>query len=73
MPYTKEANDMHTTKTLTAEEMAAEIAKITGEVAPEPDTFCPECGIASRGLCEQCRALRQESWDLNHKYPFYVR
>lgn len=38
--------------------------------APEPDTFCPECGIASRGLCERCQALRQEAWNLNHKYPF---
>lgn len=52
---------MHTTKSLTPSELAAEIANITGEPAPEPDTFCPGCGIAARGYCESCRERVRES------------
>lgn len=61
---------MHTTKTLTPSELAAEIAKITGEPAPEPSSCCAECGIASRGLCESCQALRQEAARFNRQHPF---
>ncbi len=104
---TQQEFDMHTTTTLTPEEMAAEIAEMTGErqhvlgcrygeftrtidadgnaetypctypslsiPAPEPDTNCPECGIPSHGLCATCQSLRDESWRLNHQYPFNGR
>lgn len=33
--------------------------------APEPDTFCPGCGIASRGYCEGCLDAMNESARLN--------
>lgn len=60
---------MHTTKQLTPDELTAEIAQITGEPAPEPEGFCPGCGIASNGQCESCRALQNESPRLNSEYP----
>lgn len=64
---------MHTAKIMTRDEMAAEIAKITGESAPEPEGFCPGCGIASNGQCSACRELQNESARLNSQYPFGVR
>ena len=65
---------MHTTKILTPEELAAELVKITGESvsipAPEPEGFCPGCGIASNGFCPACLDAMNESARLNSQYPF---
>lgn len=50
---------------LEREALAALKREVLGEPSPEPDTFCPGCGIAARGYCERCREAMQESARLN--------